>query len=65
LLLLFQDVPELVLGEISEVDEDLSQTSLCHALHTPKTGIAGQVLPVTRRENQTRGTIFGPTIGGN
>ena len=32
LLLLFQNVPELVLGEISEVDQDLSQTSLCHAL---------------------------------
>ena len=30
LLLLFQDVPELVLSEVAQVDQDLSQPPLCH-----------------------------------
>ena len=64
LLLLFEHVPELVLGEIPEVDQDLSQTSLCHAPRTPTTGIVVSRTSV-RRGNTTRGSIFGSTTGGN
>ena len=54
LLLLFEHVPELVLGEIPEVDQDLSQTSLCHAPCTPTTGSVVSRTSVRRGERNPR-----------